>query len=131
MEESLVARLLASETISGLIIDRIHWVSAPEGEPLPYLVLRIAAGNRQYNHDGPVDLQYPRIQFDSYGETYAEVKALSRAVLSEMEMPHEAEDVEFEDAILVLDQDMPKESLEGGTEVFRVTMDFMVPFRST
>lgn len=130
MEERLVQRLLGSVAISGQVGDRINWVSRPAGKGLPALTLSIAADPRSYNHDGADDLQYTRVQFDCWGASYSQSKALARAVLSEMETAHQEIDVDFGESFLVFYKDMPMETLEGGAKVFRTTMDIRVPHKS-
>ncbi len=129
-EEEFVTRLLSVTAITDLVSENIHWVALPEGASRNGLVLNVAVAGNDYSHDGRVDLQYPRVQIDSYGEAYGEAKVLSRAVLTEVEKVHEGATILFEDGICLRDQDMDKETLEGGTEIFRVSQEFLVPFRS-
>lgn len=129
MEEELVQRLLASEGLSGVVGDSVHWGLLPDGASLPAIVIQIAARNRDYTHDGAADLQYPRIQFDSYAEDALTSLQSSRALLTEMEKVHEGDTVMFEDAILVFENEPDPETSEAGAQRFRITQDFLVPFR--
>ena len=131
MEEALTARILGSAPISGQIDGRFSWSERPAGEGVPALVAQVVADGIDYDHDGKVNLQYPRIQFDCYGATYLQAKALSRAVLSEMEKSQVVGAVTFDEGFLVSGMDMPKDKSDGGTEAFRVKLDIIVPFHPT
>lgn len=129
MEEALTKRLLASTALGAWVGKSIFWGAKPEGKPSPYITMQIAARNRDYTHDGPDDLQYPRIQFDVYGKSKAEVTKISRVLLTEMERPQEVDDIVFEESLLAYESDADAERSEAGTPKFRNTMDFMVPHR--
>lgn len=128
MEEALVARLLAKPAITLMVDGRINWLDRPT-PVLPSITMTVVHSNREYNHDGPDDLQMPRVQFDFWGVSYAQSKMLYRAVLSEMEVAQQFGTVLFEPATEISSHDMPKETLDGGTQVFRYTLEMYVPFR--
>lgn len=130
MEEALIARLLAAPAITAIFGNRIHWQRRPATErDLPALTLNIAADPRAYHHDAPDDLQEARVQFDVRAESYLGMKIGARVVLSEMEAEKDQADVHFDEGLKVSGSDAPNETLGGGTEVFRYTMDIMVSFR--
>jgi hypothetical protein len=130
MEEALVTRLLATVAITDIFHQHIHWQTRPpNSNSLPALTLSIAADIREYNHDGPDDMQEVRVQFDSRALTYLEAKQGLRAVLSEMETEETVGGYLFHEGRKVSGSDAPKETLGGGTEVFIITMDVMVQFR--
>lgn len=129
MEELLTAWLLSVNEIALIAPGGINWVGSEEGAALPRVTLQIVNGNRTYTHDGPSGLYYPRIQFNYWGSSYKQCKLLERAVLSEVEKTHQQGAVLFEGAMAVFQADMDAETLEGGTEVFRVVNDFSFPFR--
>lgn len=130
MEEQLIARLLASVAVTNIFGNRIHFQRRPEtANSLPALTITVAADSREYNHDAPDDLQEVRLQFDSRAKTYLAAKQGMRAVLSEMEVAKDQGDVHFDEGRKVGGSDAPTETLGGGTEVYRVTMDIMVFFR--
>src|SRR3546814_7924199 len=84
MEEALTARLIAAATIFG---DAIHWGIAPQGTPLPYLVLTIITPGREYTHDGADATGNPRTQFSAYGRTAVEALAGQEAGRDLIEQP--------------------------------------------
>lgn len=128
-EESLIARLLASPIVEPIYHDAVNWQTRPDGSSLPALTLSIAGDPVEYNHDAPDEWQQVRVQCDSRAETYLEAKQGLRAVLSELETEKTTDDVHFDEGRKVSGSDAPKETLAGGTEVYRITMDVMVPFR--
>lgn len=129
MEEALIKRLLATTAITNLVSNRINWMTLPDAFPRPNLTLQVSDGGTDYTHEGLSSLQYPRIQFNCWGNTYAQAKAVARALFSELNTEKDVDAIHFEDAIMVYDQDMPKETLKGGTDVYRVVRDFLVPHR--
>lgn len=126
MEEALVARLLASAGVSALVGTRIHWIDRPQAEALPAVTLQLVSASRSYTFQGPCGLSGSRVQFDSWGRTYAEAKTLARAIRDEMEPPATQDDIEFSASFLDSEQDMPTEDIAGGVKVHRVSQDFFV-----
>lgn len=130
MEEALIKRLLATAAIGAIFGDRIFWQRRPSAVgSLPALTLNVVGEPREYTHDGPDDWQQIRIQCDTRGLKYLDAKRGMRVVLSELELEHERLGVHFDEGHKVTGADAPTETLGGGTEVFRITMDIMVPFR--
>lgn len=130
MEEALVQRLLATASITAIFGLNIHWQRRPETvNLLPALSLNVVGDPRQYTHDGADDWQEVRIQVDSRARTYLSAKLGLRAVLSELETEHDEGDVHFDEGRKISGTDAPIETLGGGTEVFKITMDIMVGFR--
>lgn len=129
MEEALIKRLIDAPEMYRVIGRDVYWGIAPEGSKAPYLIIQLAARNREYTHDGAADLQYPRIQFDVYARTKADAAKVSRLLLNELERRKVVAGVVFEDAILVYESDGDASASEGGRKTFRTTMDFLVPHR--
>lgn len=129
-EEQLTKRLLEAVPVAAIFGVAVNWQDRPDGSLLPALTLSIAADPREYNHDNPDEWQQVRVQVDSRAESYLEAKNGLRAVLSELESEKTLDSVHFDEGRKVSGSDAPKETLEGGTKVFRITMDVMVPFRS-
>jgi hypothetical protein len=121
--------MLNSAVVSAVFGNRIHYQTRPDAEGLPGLTITVDADPRMYNHDAPDDLQEVRIQFDSRARTYLDAKRGARAVLSEMEAQHEGAGWHFEEGRKVGGGDAPKETLGGGTEVYRIITDILVQVR--
>ena len=131
MEEALVARLLRTGSLMALVGTRVFWQTRPaEASSLPAITLTVASDGMDYDMESRSGWQQPRIQFDVRGRSYLEMKKVQRALLSEMETADSDGAVHFDEAHMASGGDAPKETLAGGTEVFRYTMDLMVPFRA-
>ena len=125
MEEALIGWLLAAlPEVNG----RINFMDRP-GAGLPAITITVADAATEYNHEGRVDLQYPRIQFDVWGKTYTEAKKLARKVALELEAGKDTVKAVFFDAIEINNSDMPTETLTGGTRVYRNLLEYYVPFK--
>lgn len=80
MEEELMAILLADSGVNALLGGRAYWKKAPQGVSRPYVVLHKIGGNRTHNMQGPDSLTVSRVQIDGYADTYANAKAVERAM---------------------------------------------------
>jgi hypothetical protein len=128
-EEQLIARLLGAAPVIAIVGNDINWVSRPDVGNLPALTMTIAADPIGYTHDGRDDWQEVRVQFDSRSTHYIQAKTLNRVVLETLEAPLIIEDMmEFADGRRVSGSDMDRETFAGGTEVFRVRQDIMIPY---
>lgn len=123
MEEALNARLRGAPPIAALVDQRIYWIERPQGSGLPALTLQRITSGRIYTHSGASRTSNPLVQADCWGRTYAEAKALARAVIAEMEQRRTVAGLRFAPAFLEGDRDMPPEEL-GAVKVYRVSLDF-------
>ena len=128
MEEALIARLL-SYGPTALVGQRINWLVRPEAEGLPAITAQVTDASTEYNHGGRSDLQYPHVQFDCWGKTYSDAKRVSRLLCFELEQRRDTPSVEFFEGIEIRNTDMPTETLPGGTKVFRVLLEYLLPHR--
>lgn len=80
MEEAFVALLLGSTAIASKVAARVYPVIRPQGTPVPCLVYNGFPREQVMTTTGPANLRGTRIQVDAWGKTYADVKALERAV---------------------------------------------------
>lgn len=127
MEEALIARLLAFAGLSALVDDRVWPIERPEGTSLPALTLQVVSPQRTYTHDGASGFYGPRVQFDSWGETYAAAKLVARQVTAALEVTDvEIAGVRFDAAFLDAERDMGLDDIPGGDKAFRVSQDFFV-----
>jgi len=128
MEEALTARLLAAPGVAAIFGDAIHWGIAPQGTPLPYLVLTIITPGREYTHDGADQTGNPRTQFSAYGNTAAEALAGQKAVRDLIEQPGVVGAVRFTPAIQASERGPTDEDLGGGRKAKRYDWDYFVWF---
>lgn len=126
MEEALVARLLADGALAAQVGTRIDWGVRQHGDALPALVLNIVFPGRRYDHAGWDELGAPRLQVDCYGMTYASAASLARLVTTELEGAASASGIEFGEAFVDAERDMPVTDLGGGIKVFRRELDFLL-----
>lgn len=128
MEEALVAWLLSVAPLAVLVGTRIHFQDRPTAA-LPAITASVADQATQYHHAGRDDLQYPRIQFDVWGSSYSSAKRTSRLLAAALELGADRPTAIFFDAIEINNSDMPTETLTGGTRVYRVMLEYYVPFK--
>lgn len=127
MHEDLLTRLNAVAGLSSLG-GRIAWFERPRKSTpeFPALVLTFVSPGREWTHDGPDDLERPRVQFDLYGPSPAALRTLFKTLRTEMErMPHvDIGTTRFHPAALDSQRDMPAEDLTDGVRIFRISADF-------
>lgn len=128
MEEALTTRLLDAGPVAAIFGDKVHWGIAPQGTPLPYLILTKITPGREYTHDGADATGNPRTQFSAYGNTAAEALAGLTAVRDLIEAPGIVGPVEFTPAIQASERGPIDEDLGGGRKAKRYDWDFFVWF---
>ncbi len=74
------AVLLADPAVVALLGDRLYPVQLPEASTFPAGVITKASGVGEYTLDGDSGIARSRIQIDLYGEGYAAVVTIKRAV---------------------------------------------------
>lgn len=80
MEEAFVALLKTSTAITTKVADRIFPVVRPQGSHVPCLVYNGFPRDQVMTTTAAANLRATRVQVDAWGKTYADVKALERAV---------------------------------------------------
>lgn len=128
MEQALRALLTGSAAVTAIApASRINWGERPQGGALPALILSVVSGAEGLVMNGPNGLLESRVQIDAYGETYADAKVLSRAVIGVL---HGFRNTNFRLVMHVSTRD----GREGGTNEaerpFRVSMDFTTAWRA-
>lgn len=124
MEEALVARLLAAPAIVAIAGDRVNWIE--RAASYPALTLQMITSGRNYKFKGAMQLHRPRIQFDSWAETYGEAKLLKRATLAVVEPAGDVAGVRFSQSFLMSERDLPFETAPDGQKAFRISFDMFV-----
>ena len=124
MEADLVTRLAAANTGAA----SVSWAERPKAGVLPAITVQRIVPGRDYSHQGAIALQTPRIQINVWGRSPAEVEAIEAAVIAELEQAKTVGATHFWFATLNLSPDLPAETLDGGTHVFRRAPDFTIPF---
>jgi len=83
LEEGIAAFLIADATIGAVVANRIYPLMIPQGATLPCLTYQRISTPRIVTHQSSGatgDLTNPRFQFDAWGVTQKEVKAISDAL---------------------------------------------------
>jgi len=81
LEEALVARLLADETVVALVGDRVSMEERQEGDPLPAITLQLISSRRDQHMKGFQAVQRHRVQLDVWAATYEAKKAIFEAAI--------------------------------------------------
>lgn len=127
-EEALTARVLASTGLQAIIGTRANWGERPKKEPLPAMTMLNVSPGRNYLHSGADPTGNPRVQFDCYGNTSDEARALKKALITELETRSSHLDVDFSVALLDAERGPLIEDVGGGQKAHRFSLDFFVWF---
>ncbi len=126
MEEALTSYLLADAGLVGLVANRITWAARPQASALPSIVLQVIDGVPVYADEGETGLTATRVQADCWGASYASAKQVARALKARLSGVHVTGGaVEFQAVFADSEQDLFERG-QGGEELYRTSMDFMV-----
>jgi len=123
VEEALVAILLKSAGLTALVSTRIHWGRAPQGSLFPYVVMQRIDGVRDYTMQGSSGYVASRVQIDVYSESYTGSKKVARAVITALSGRRTAT---IQSIFLDSERDLPAADAGEVTNLFRVSLDFMI-----
>jgi hypothetical protein len=127
MESDLLTRLGAVAGLSPLGA-RIAWFERPRKAvpEFPALVLTLVSPGREWTLGGPDGLDRPRMQFDLYGPSVTELRALFAVLRDALEARPFADvgATRFHPAMLDTQRDLPAEDLTDGVRIFRISADF-------
>lgn len=128
MQEHITARLLGSADLGALVGTRIHWGRLPPGvTALPYVILQVISGPRDYHSTGASGLIQSRLQVDSYGESADDAAAVHRAVEDLLSGYKGAgQGVIVQGAFLENERDLNSKTVGGETLLFRKSDDFTI-----
>lgn len=83
LAEALLARLSAATAVTAKVANRIHWVTRPQGEALPALVLTLVSSVPEEDLEGETpDFWTSRVQVDALSRSHAEAWAIAGAASS-------------------------------------------------
>lgn len=122
---NLVARLRGDAALAAQLGTRIAWFEAARSwKSYPQLVLQEVTPGREYTHDGPDGLDWPRVQFDIYAGPGSTLEAVEAALLAEMESTASQGGTFFHQAYLE-GRTMPgPDDLANQDRILRLSMDF-------
>jgi hypothetical protein len=114
--------------VAALVGDRVYPLWLPQSPTYPALCYRTISTQQPMCHDGPVDLETRRVQFDGYAENFAEVNALARALRKALNgFRGDMAGLDVQSCLLesVIDD------WGDAAGVWRVTVDFTMMYRLT
>lgn len=82
MQGALRARLLAAGAVAALAARRVTWVDRPQESALPAITLQVVSDPRPQHLQGFNSLRPTRVQLDAWGDSYADVRALTEAAIA-------------------------------------------------
>lgn len=80
IEAGIRGILIADAALSDLILARVYPVEPPQAPTLPYIVYQRIDGAPLQHHAGSCALTRSRFQFDCFGSTPTQARAVARAV---------------------------------------------------
>lgn len=129
IEKSLAAYLLKATRVTALTT-AIFGVSAPQGQPLPYITYARVSGDHQHHLRGASGVVQVRIQIDAYGTDYANAKAIGEAIRQTIDGYRGPMEQDFVQSIRIdNDEDSYSEPQHGeGKPTFIFSSDYMIWF---
>ena len=127
MEEALRAALLADAGVAALVGRRVSWGARPQSSLLPAVILHNVSSPMTHTLRGRVGMTGHLVQIDCWGGSYAQAKALARAVTAALDalkaeplqaFPESARDDDFTQG------DGPDPS--GASDFYRTSIDARV-----
>lgn len=122
IETETHARLAANGTISGLVSTRIYPLILPKSPTMPALVYHKVSGPRVHDLDGASGRALPRIQIDSWADTYTGAQALAAAVRGSLDGYNGL--LTTIRATFKLDNEI--DDYEEDTKLYRVIQDYII-----
>ncbi|MGH8572243.1 MAG: hypothetical protein ACREX8_06670 [Gammaproteobacteria bacterium] len=124
-EDDLVTRVTAADSIRTLgVEDEVGWVERRKAGRLPAITLQKIAPGRDYNHGGANAQQEPRVQFNIWGTSPAQVERIEAALIALLAAAATVGSTSFGRAFLEGSPDLPPDDLAGGGRAFRRAPDF-------
>lgn len=124
MEAGIQQRLSADSTLLTLVTGRIYPVILPNTPTLPAITYQRISTVRDYATTGPVSLSRIRLQFDSWGRTYAQVKQTDLAIRASLEtfsgtLPDGTQ-------VSEIHVDSSQDLYEADAKYYRVSTDYII-----
>lgn len=129
-EKAVYAILKAASGVAALVATRIHPLTAPQSETVPFITYQRISAERTRDTRGPTGRARTRLQVDGYAATYPEAKALANAVRQALDgWRGTAASVRVWSAALESDVDFYEDTVDP--KLFRVSMDFIITHDET
>ncbi len=82
MQGALRARLLAAAPVVTLVEQRVYWVTRPQAQGLPAIVLQTMGDVRPQHLQGFDDLRPARVQVETWAQSYSAARAVKEAAVT-------------------------------------------------
>ncbi len=128
IETAMLAHLLASAVLNGLVANRISPPPAPQGQPAPFITYQRISRVTPLTHTGETGPSQARIQVDSWAKTYLEAKTVADAAEAAMRsfVGDQAGRIVFVTRYADRDEDLFE---EAPVNLHRVSRDYFVSYR--
>lgn len=121
IEEALKKVLTDNAGVAAILAGRVYPVILPQNVTYPALAYQKVTGAPDMALDGESGLTRNRFQIDAYGETYAAVRGLSKAVRTALNGKKFTVDaVRIGSVVMISERDFYEE------KTYRVSMDFSI-----
>ena len=120
--EALYSRLQAVAGVTTLVSARVYPVRLPQGVTYPAIRYTTIDTQRDSALSADMGLAWPRMQIDSYAQTYLGAKQLATAVRAALKRATWTQDgIDVRDALLEQEAD----DYESDVEAFRIRQDYV------
>lgn len=119
------ARLLANNTVSGIVGARVDWMTRPQKAALPAISLQTISDARPDHLKGFDGARETRVQCDCWAATYAAALALARAAIATLQPPKTISGKKFGNARVDAQRDLG-ENIADGSFIHRQSVDFII-----
>ncbi len=122
-------RLTSDTDMAALVSTRVYPMRLPQGYSLPAVSYqRISAERRHELSTGPIGWAFTRFQFDCWAGSYSDLRDLAEAVRKCLDGFSGTVDGTHVGGIYIEGE---RETFEEDVEIYRVTMDFLIPYKET
>lgn len=124
MRSELRTRLKNDPTVSGLVANRIDWLKRPQASALPAITLQTISDPHPQHMGGNQVTRQTLVQVDCWALKYADVRAVSDAVIAALVPAADVDSVRFLRSFVENERDGGEDSPNG--TIFRVSVDLRV-----
>lgn len=123
LEEALWAGCSGASAINDLIGLRLYPLKLPQNPTYPAAIYQRISNLGLLAHDGPAQLDTARFQFDFFGRSYSQARAVATAFRTYLEGYHGLMG-EIRISVIVFENEIDAWGEEAG--VFRLTQDYKI-----
>lgn len=129
IEVGLRNRLVNDTDVNNLVSTRVYPLRLPQGYTLPAISYqRISAERIHEMSIGPIGWAWSRFQVDCWANSYGDVRSLAEAVRQSLDGFKGDLDSTHVGGIYIEGE---RDLFEENAEIYRVTMDFLIPYKET